>query len=53
MTIGATLTEAFDRLEVGDFTAHCLLLADRVGAFSPIGPAAVDELIEAFKLPRE
>ena len=52
MTIGATLTEAFDRLEVGDFTAHCLLLADRVGAFSPIGPAAVDELIEAFKLPR-
>jgi len=53
LTTGKSLTEAFDRLEVGDFTAHCLLLADRIGTFSPIAQPEVDELIEAFHLPKE
>ena len=48
---GKTLLEAFDRLEVAEFTAKCLLLASRIGSFRPIGEKQVEAIIEAFHLP--
>ncbi len=53
VTVGKTLLEAFDRLEVGEFTAKCILLARRIGSLNPINQGQVDEIIEAFKLPAE
>lgn len=41
----------FDRLEVAEFTAKCLLLASRIGSFRPIGEKQVEAIIEAFHLP--
>ena len=52
LTTGATLINAFDRLEVGEFTAKCLVLAGRIGEFKPITQAQVDEIIDVFGLPR-
>jgi len=52
LTVGKTLLEAFDRLEVGEFTAKCILLARRIGKLKPINQAQVDEIIDAFHLPR-
>ena len=40
------------RLEVGEFTAKCLVLAGRIGEFKPITQAQVDEIIDVFGLPR-
>ena len=51
ITFGKTLLEAFDRLEVAEFTAKCLLLASRIGSFRPIGEKQVEAIIEAFHLP--
>ena len=51
ITFGKTLLEAFDRLEVAEFTAKCLLLAGRIGSFRPIGEKQVEAIIEAFHLP--
>ena len=53
ITFGKTLIEAFDRLEVAEFTAKCLLLARRIGSFKPITDAQVEEIITAFGLPTE
>ena len=53
ITFGKTLIEAFDRLEVAEFTAKCLLLARRIGSFKPITEQQVDDIIEAFGLPKE
>ena len=52
LTTGATLINAFDRLEVGEFTAKCLVLANRIGTVKPITQAQVDEIIDVFGLPR-
>ncbi len=52
IAVGKNLTQAFDRLEVCDFTANCILLAQRIGKVNPINQAQVDEIIDAFKLPR-
>ena len=52
IAVGKNLTQAFDRLEVADFTANCVLLARRLGKVNPINQAQVDEIIEAFGLPR-
>ncbi|MCQ2378718.1 MAG: class II aldolase/adducin family protein [Victivallaceae bacterium] len=52
IAVGKNLTQAFDRLEVCDFTANCILLARRIGKVRPINQAQVDEIIDAFKLPR-
>ena len=49
---GKDLTQAFDRLEVCDFTANCILLARRLGTVRPIRQEQVDEIIDTFKLPR-
>ncbi len=53
LTVGQTLLEAFDRLEVGEFTANCILMAQRIGKLNPINQKQVDDLIHAFKLPTE
>jgi L-fuculose-phosphate aldolase len=48
LTTGATIHQAFDRLEVADFTAFSLLNAAHIGPLVPIGPAQVVELEEKF-----
>jgi len=51
ITTGAKIVEAFDRLEVTEFTAKCLLLAEKLGKFTPINQKQVDEIIDVFHLP--
>lgn len=48
---GRSLLEAFDRLEVAEFSAQSLLSAMRLGGLNPINDAQVRDLIKAFKLP--
>ncbi len=48
LTIGASVHQAFDRLEVVDFTAFSLLNAIPIGPLSPIGEAELKELKEKF-----
>ena len=52
VTVGRTLLEGFDRMEVAEFTAKCLLLASRLGPLSPITKSQVNALVKAFKLPK-
>ncbi|MBE6358635.1 MAG: class II aldolase/adducin family protein [Lentisphaerae bacterium] len=52
LTTGKSLLEAFDRLEVCEFTAKCLLLASKLGKFNPINQEQVDEIISEFNLPK-
>lgn len=51
ITVGKHLTEAFDRLEVADFTANCIRLAARIGEFKPISEQQVQDIVSAFNLP--
>ena len=51
LTVGKHLTEAFDRLEVADFTANCIRLAARIGEVKPITEQQVQDIINAFNLP--
>ena len=44
LTTGASVHQAFDRLEVADFTAFSLLNALPIGPLVPIGQAEVEEL---------
>ncbi len=48
LTTGATIHQAFDRLEVADFTAFSLLSTLHIGPLVPIGEAEVKELEEKF-----
>lgn len=48
LTVGRTLHEAFDRLEVLDATAHSLVIARSVGDAVTLGDAEVRELEERF-----
>ena len=48
---GKTILEAFDRLEVSEFTAKCIIMASRLGELSPINDQQVEDIIKAFKLP--
>ena len=52
VSVGKTLIEGFDRMEVGEFTARCCLLAARLGTLTPMTPSQVRDVIKAFKLPR-
>lgn len=52
LTTGKSLLEAFDRLEVAEFTAKCILLAKRIGTLKPIDDQQVSEIVEAFNLPK-
>jgi len=53
LAVGKSVLEAFDRVEVCDFTAKCILLAQRIGKFAPINQKQVDDIIDVFKLPRD
>lgn len=47
---GDNLLQAFDRLEVAEFTAKAVITTHDIGKMVPIQEKEVDELIEAFKL---
>jgi len=50
VTTGATLLQAFDRLEVMEATAHSILSSREVGKVVHITPEEVNDLKKAFKL---
>jgi L-fuculose-phosphate aldolase len=52
MVSGATLLNAFDRLEVAEYSAKALIAARELGEVVVINDQQTDELIEAFKLER-
>jgi L-fuculose-phosphate aldolase len=45
---GNTLLQAFDRLEVAEFSAKSLCMAKAIGNFYPIGDEEIEELKKAF-----
>ncbi len=45
---GATLLQAFDRLEVAEFSAKSLCMGKAIGEFYPIGDEEIEELKKAF-----
>ena len=53
LTCGRTPLEAFDRLEVTDYSAQATIAARSFGGLRPITDAQVEDLVEAFSLPRE
>ncbi len=50
LTVGQHILEAFDRLEVAEFSAKSLIDAARVGTMKPIDDAEIDALKQAFQL---
>ncbi|MCH6257438.1 class II aldolase/adducin family protein [Puniceicoccaceae bacterium K14] len=50
ISLGSSLLEAFDRLEVAEFTASSLIDAATLGGMVEMGDDAIDELEEAFGL---
>lgn len=46
LTVGNTVLEAFDRLEVAEFSARALINAVGLGEFAPIGEREIDDLKE-------
>jgi L-fuculose-phosphate aldolase len=48
LTTGTTIHQAFDRLEVADFTAFALLNALHIGPLVPIGETELKELEKVF-----
>ena len=51
LTVGSTLLQAFDRLEVAEFCANSLLASKRLGGVKPITEEQKKDLIKAFHLP--
>jgi L-fuculose-phosphate aldolase len=52
MFAGSTLLNAFDRLEVAEYTAKAIIAARELGEIVAIDEPQVDELVAAFKLDR-
>ncbi|MDY0373334.1 MAG: hypothetical protein RBQ86_04370, partial [Candidatus Izemoplasmatales bacterium] len=50
LTVGSTLINAFDRLEVAEFTATTILNASKIGSIDPISQDRIDEIDIAFNL---
>jgi len=50
LTVGATLIQAFDRLEVSEFTANTILHARRIGEIVKITPQEIEDIDIAFHL---
>jgi L-fuculose-phosphate aldolase len=48
LVTGATLLQAFDRLEVADFSAHAIIQSRALGPVQPITDTQVAELRAAF-----
>lgn len=53
LACGRTPLEAFDRLEVTEYSAIAAIAARSFGGLRPITDAQVEDLVEAFNLPRE
>ncbi|MBR6739899.1 MAG: class II aldolase/adducin family protein [Clostridia bacterium] len=51
VTLGSTLLQAFDRLEVAEATAHSIVAARDVGDIVHIASSEIDDLKVDFKLP--
>ena len=52
MFAGTTLLNAFDRLEVAEYSARAIISARELGDIVAIGAPQVDELVAAFNLDR-
>ena len=50
LTTGRSLTQAFDRMEVAEFTARAILAATRLGGITRIDRGALDAIDEKFGL---
>jgi len=50
LTTGKNLTEAYDRLEVAEFSANAILNAAKLGSVQRIGEAELDAIREKFRL---
>ena len=53
LTCGRTPVEAFDRLEVTEYSAQAAIMARSFGGLRPITNSPVEDLVTAFSLPRE
>jgi len=51
LVTGDSLLQAFDRLEVAEYTAKAILGAHQLGSVKIMNDAVISELITAFKLP--
>ncbi|MEM7736273.1 MAG: class II aldolase/adducin family protein [Deinococcota bacterium] len=50
LVVGSSLLNAFDRLEVAEYSAKALIDSSRLGNLLPIGDAAIEDLKRAFRL---
>jgi L-fuculose-phosphate aldolase len=48
MTVGSSVLQAFDRLEVAEYTARSLLETGSIGPLVPIGQSEIDDLERKF-----
>lgn len=48
VSVGKDLTLAFDRLEIGEFSAKSLVMGNKLGEFQPMSEADVEDLRVAF-----
>jgi L-fuculose-phosphate aldolase len=46
---GKKLIQAFDRLEVAEFSAQSIIMAESIGKLIPIGNGQIDDLRRTFK----
>ncbi len=47
---GRTLLEAFDRMEVAEYSAKATISARNLGGMNPINDEQIADLVKAFKL---
>ena len=47
---GKTLLEAYDRMEVAEYSAKATVSARNLGGMKPITDAQIADLVKAFKL---
>lgn len=52
LTCGKSLLEAYDRMEVAEYSAQAAIAAHTLGGMRPINDEQVDDLVAAFKLPK-
>ena len=50
LSSGRTLLEAFDRMEVAEYSAKATISARALGGMKPINDKQVADLVKAFKL---
>ncbi len=51
ISVGKSPLEAFDRMEVAEFSAQATITAPNLGGMTPINRKQVQDLVKAFKLP--